>query len=206
VDNFSNILLSLNPLRNNYYDRNKVKIFAEKYALSKNPNFPYFKENDCTNFISQAIYAGGVSQKYGLWSAATSWFCSSTNPSNLTKISLSWRSARYFRIHWANPYTKKYRATYYEEIPAEEAIVNFTENIYDKLSIGDVIQYINLKKDPHPYHTQVIHNKSVTDEFPYTNLFIAQHSADRVNVSLHKYIRNIQDRASTVICIYKIEI
>lgn len=34
--------------------------YAEKYALSPNPAWPYFSGVDCTNFVSQALKYGGI--------------------------------------------------------------------------------------------------------------------------------------------------
>lgn len=42
------------------YDRKAAVAYAEKWWNSHNPKFTYFAENDCTNFISQCLYAGGI--------------------------------------------------------------------------------------------------------------------------------------------------
>lgn len=43
------------------YDGTKAKNYADTYATSRNVYYPYFSENDCTNFISQSLRAGGYS-------------------------------------------------------------------------------------------------------------------------------------------------
>ena len=45
-------------------DQEKVAAYAEKYALLRNPLYRDFEEDggDCTNFISQALYYGGLYQ------------------------------------------------------------------------------------------------------------------------------------------------
>lgn len=47
------------------YDRGRAVAYAYAWAQNKgkkrNPAYPDFGENDCTNFISQAVHAGGVS-------------------------------------------------------------------------------------------------------------------------------------------------
>lgn len=204
MDNLYRLLISLNPLRSSTVHKKIIVDYVNRYALSKNPKYPFFKENDCTNFISQCIHEGGARQSYGLFNNSNSWFCSTNSYSDLSKVSLSWRTAQYFRVYWANPHTKSYRAKFYEEITADTAIMDFTNSIYNKLEIGDVVQYINFKKKPYPYHTQVIHRKEVNTDFPYTNLYVAQHSKDRIDVSLHQYIRSIEDRDDTVVLLYKI--
>jgi len=42
------------------YNRWKAKEYADKYALSPNKNYKYYKDADCTNFVSQALKAGSI--------------------------------------------------------------------------------------------------------------------------------------------------
>jgi hypothetical protein len=42
------------------YNRNTAAAYADTYYLNHNTNYQYFANNDCTNFISQALQAGGV--------------------------------------------------------------------------------------------------------------------------------------------------
>lgn len=46
------------------YDGVSVSQYALKYALSPNPSYVYYQENDCTNFISQCLRAGGAKNDY----------------------------------------------------------------------------------------------------------------------------------------------
>ncbi len=41
------------------FNRQSAVTYAQKYALQANPNYPRDPENDCTNFVSQAMLAGG---------------------------------------------------------------------------------------------------------------------------------------------------
>ena len=48
------------------YDRRLAVNYAKKWALSRNPKY-YDYDNlggDCTNFISQCIYAGAKDRRY----------------------------------------------------------------------------------------------------------------------------------------------
>ena len=51
------------------YDRNKAVNYAEKWALSRNPAYYDYEKigGDCTNFISQCIYAGSGVMNYKSW-------------------------------------------------------------------------------------------------------------------------------------------
>ena len=48
------------------YDREKAVLYAERYAFSQNPIFGDFREigGNCTNFVSQCIYAGACKMNY----------------------------------------------------------------------------------------------------------------------------------------------
>ncbi|GHV46313.1 hypothetical protein FACS189499_01190 [Clostridia bacterium] len=51
------------------YDRNAAVRYAEKWALSRNPDFYDFENigGDCTNFISQCLFAGSGVMNYRKW-------------------------------------------------------------------------------------------------------------------------------------------
>lgn len=76
------------------YDRLKAVQYAEKWWNSYNPAFKSF-EVDCTNFISQCLFAGGApmrgypSRNQGWWVRGNNW-------------SYSWAVANALRIHLAN--------------------------------------------------------------------------------------------------------
>jgi hypothetical protein len=46
------------------YNRAAAVQYANQYWNSRNPNFLFFKEDDCTNFISQCIHAGGIPMQF----------------------------------------------------------------------------------------------------------------------------------------------
>ena len=48
------------------YEREKAVLYAERYAFSQNPIFGNFREigGNCTNFVSQCIYAGSCKMNY----------------------------------------------------------------------------------------------------------------------------------------------
>lgn len=50
----------------NFYDRQKVKEYAKRWAYSRNPKYYNFDPvgGDCTSFVSQCIYAGSKVMNY----------------------------------------------------------------------------------------------------------------------------------------------
>jgi len=98
-----------------FYDRQKAVQYAETWWNSFNPKYRKFKD-DCTNFISQCIYAGGFPMKYtgkrnsGWWYKNGNW-------------SYSWSVAHAFQLFLASSkYTR-------------------TMDRPDQLTYGDIICY-----------------------------------------------------------------
>ncbi|MDR1663574.1 MAG: amidase domain-containing protein [Clostridiales bacterium] len=60
------------------YDRNKATAYAHKWAMSRNENYYDFSRigGDCTNFISQCLYAGCGVMNY---TRDTGWYYNAVN-------------------------------------------------------------------------------------------------------------------------------
>ena len=79
------------------YDRRKAVSYARKWAFSKNPDYYYFDEigGDCTNFVSQCLYAGSGIMNY---TPTYGWYYV-----NINERSPSWTGTKYpFRIWKGN--------------------------------------------------------------------------------------------------------
>jgi len=46
------------------YDRLKVKEYADAWWNSYNPRYLFFEQDDCTNFVSQCLFAGNAPMNY----------------------------------------------------------------------------------------------------------------------------------------------
>lgn len=185
------------------YNRGAAKAYAEAYADTPNrSNYPVFEGDDCTNFVSQVLAAGGLLMTGRDYTSFHDWFCYTKDPQNLRKVSLTWRTAKYFRKYWGNENgTGRNAAREYKEYTVLDALASF-EEIYSYLDIGDVIQYGDPKNKNLPYHTQVIHAKHFNVALNRNDIFIAQHSANRKNVSLYEYLKLLKDKANRHIYIY----
>ena len=62
------------------FSRTKARDYALKYWKNYNNNYRKF-DNDCTNFISQAMYAGGWTHKSGFYRDSQYWWYNSLNQS-----------------------------------------------------------------------------------------------------------------------------
>lgn len=188
----------------NNYNRNLAKNYAEKYALNPNSQYPYFKDNDCANFVSQVLRAGGIEEVGSRWDDVSSWFCRTNDIKNLTKISITWRAARYFRRYWGNENgLGMNKAAVYTSMTAKQALDSF-DMLVSMLDIGDVIQYGNPNNGGYPYHTQVIHDKGLNIQIGKLDLFLAQHTVNRLYISFYEYLMRFTDKNIRPVYIYKI--
>lgn len=115
------------------YIRENAVAYARKYAFSQNPLFPNFAGigGNCTNFVSQAIYAGGCVMNY---TPTFGWYYIS-----LDERSPSWSGVEYF----------------YNFIIENAGVGPFGRvATSDELEIGDVIQLA--KNDEGYYHTLLV--------------------------------------------------
>ncbi|MBS4189551.1 amidase domain-containing protein [Bacillus sp. FJAT-49705] len=93
----------------NGYNNIAARDYAYKWWDGRNPLYDYYankqgckvtdkncwsKWNDCANFVSQALYAGGIKMKYGpSYTHSTSW-------SYGVVPSYTWGGAHNFYLHW----------------------------------------------------------------------------------------------------------
>ncbi|MCY6372096.1 amidase domain-containing protein [Clostridium ganghwense] len=188
------------------YDREAAKNYAEEYALTPNTKeYPYFENDDSTNFVSQVLKAGGMEDEGIEWGEFQSWFCNTRDENEITEIAITWRSARYFKKHWSNENgIGTNRAFAIAKITVQQALDNF-QRLYSLLKEGDVIQYGDSSKDDIPYHSQVIHDKGFNWKINKYDIFMAQHSENSLYVSLYKYLDKLDDKDRRLVYIYKVK-
>ncbi len=115
------------------YQRNRAVTYARKYAFGQNPIFGNFRGigGNCTNFVSQCIYAGSCVMNY---TPTFGWYYIS-----LDDRSPSWTGVQYF----------------YNFITENKDVGPFGhEAVLDEMEIGDVIQLGNNENGF--YHTLLI--------------------------------------------------
>ena len=115
------------------YVRERAVRYAEKYAFSQNPIFGNFRGigGNCTNFVSQAIYAGSCVMNY---KPTFGWYYRSLNDR-----SPSWTGVDFF----------------YNFMVGNKDVGPYgTESSIEELEVGDVIQLA--KNDGGFYHTLLV--------------------------------------------------
>lgn len=122
------------------YNRLQAVRYAEAWWNDYNPQFRSF-DVDCTNFISQCLYAGGIPMRQS-GSRSTGWWYRGGN-STAALWSYSWAVAHSFRWHLEKGHIKT------EVKPSA-----------DLLSLGDVICY-DFDGDGHWQHSTIVVAKDI---------------------------------------------
>lgn len=142
------------------YNRQKVYEYAKRWAYGRNPKYYNFDPvgGDCTSFVSQCIFAGGVQMNY---SKDKGWYYKNGN-----NKSPSWTGVEFLYIFLVsnNGVGPKGKTT-----------------DIDKLQIGDVIQ-LSFNNVSFTHSLVVVQNG--TNQY---NTLIAAHSYDTFGKSVSEY-------------------
>ena len=147
------------------YDRYRAVEYARKWALSRNPIFENFTGigGDCTNFVSQAVYAGSCEMNY---TPTFGWYFRS-----LEDRAPAWTGVEAFYDFFTG--SGDFAPTVLREGPFGYV----TEMKYAQL--GDVIQLANEAGDF--YHTLIITG------FDGGEILVSAHSDDSLDRPLSTY-------------------
>jgi len=121
------------------YNRFSAKEYAKRWAFSRNPEYYAFDKvgGDCTNFISQCIYAGSKIMNY---TPVTGWYYI-----NSVQRTSSWTGVEFL----------------YDFLINNEGNGPFAKEVsYNDVEIGDVVQLGNKSKF---YHSLLIVDKINTN-------------------------------------------
>ncbi|HBG7262686.1 TPA: amidase domain-containing protein [Clostridioides difficile] len=127
------------------YNYNAMANYLEKYWKNYNTAYRSFKNKggDCTNFVSQALRAGGWKDKLGLYTNANYWWYNSTNQSR------SWTAVNY----WATFARNSKRTT-------------MLKNVWS-CGVGDVLQVKPKNQSTKVHSMMVSYKKNGTPFFTY---------------------------------------
>jgi hypothetical protein len=146
-------------------------MYALKYALAPNPDYPQDEENDCTNFVSQALLSGGWTMVGGASDGSdrkseTVWWYGKRKGLFLGKNwSWTWANAAFF-------------SKFLEHSGRGTRVADPME-----LGLGDVVQIANASR---VHHTMIVTGKTATD------LKLSYHSTPQLNIALSE----VKQRAS----------
>ena len=136
---------------NTAYNGGDAASYAKQYANSYNPDYPVFGE-DCTNFVSQCVYDGGMPMLVGDTDAH--WYIY-----NVNERSPSWAGADYFMRHWTKVRSSGYYGRAREVlIYSKDYILQNRNTVGNSIAVGDVVLYLD-GVDSKAYHANIISTK-----------------------------------------------
>lgn len=154
------------------YNRLAAVEYALKYGLNHNPEYPYYPGNDCTNFVSQCLQAGGFENYYH---RTHPWFCVGN------KTSICWAVAA--SLYWfIRVCTQEKNGGIQAETKIIQGDAQFSREIAESLKIGDIIQYINQQN-------RIQHSVVITGFFYKEGLKqpkVSQHTYEAVDIPWNK--------------------
>ena len=162
---------------NTAYNRSKAAKYAQDYAKSYNPNYPNYNNagGDCTNFVSQCVYDGGMPMRIG--STDAYWYYNSSGRSP------SWAGADYFMRHWTKVRSSSYYGRAYEvRIYTRDYILNNRAAFGSFLSLGDIVQVLN------GVDSKASHSIIVSEKTNNTNINYCAHTSDTLNGDIFSFI------------------
>lgn len=177
------------------FDRFAAKRYAEKYCGTNlgtedsvgynTSKYPVFQGNDCANFASQCLYAGGKKMAGTKYDDSNAWFCNTTDSTKLESIALSWRWCPAFKEYW------KTRCNYYSEINVKNVqdYNKFINNVWWPMGYGDVIQLAD--EGGAPWHNVIVTSYWNSDK--QLDIGYTAHTNNRLNQSLYQYVAQSQD-------------
>ncbi len=151
------------------YDRNAAVRYALQYALSPNRAYVYYEDNDCSNFISQCLRAGGAKNDYNRthpW-----WYDGRPSVCWAVAHSLFW----YIRTCSARNSFGIRAKTYYLDDNN-----GYASSIKGKVEPGDLIQYRNDQG-------RIQHSAIITGFDSNGEPLVCQHTYNGKNVTWRKY-------------------
>ncbi|MGG1662857.1 amidase domain-containing protein [Brevibacillus sp. NRS-1366] len=145
------------------YDGSDAADYALDYALSPNPDY-YYWNNDCTNFVSQALNYGGIPERGTTSGNYKKWFYR-----DRWDVSNSWINVDDFYEVATNSYT----------------IFGSELDYASELRLGDVVQY-DIDSDGDWNHTAIV--TKLTNNGRYDIPLVSYHSSNRKNVAWDYFV------------------
>ena len=143
------------------YNGGNASRYALDHALNPSSDYTYFSK-DCTNFISQCLYAGGIKQHVGTVYSDTCWFYKTS-----TNRSSSWTGANEF----------------YRYVNSGVSKINKSNASWESAQIGDIIQMMSSGK---AYHSLIVSGVAYSS-YGRSDLLVCAHTNNRRHVSLNEY-------------------
>ncbi|HAX72014.1 MAG TPA: hypothetical protein DCY20_00670 [Firmicutes bacterium] len=154
------------------YNRDNAVNYARKWALSRNRAYNDYEKygGDCTNYISQCLFAGGIPFDTSGRDMTQKWYWYSDSAR-----SPSWTSASAFRRYFMSKQNT--------QDPKTGLVCQFIDK--NQLEIGDLVQK---KVDGALTHTMIITGFVYDDNGNVIDYLLCQHSDDFLDLPLSQKV------------------
>ena len=156
------------------YNREAAVRYALRYALAPNPGYVFYPDDDCTNFISQCLAAGGAQNDFN---QSYPWWCVGK------RTSVCWAVAH--SLYWyirtrseANSFGIKAQTYTLDDQDDYAAKIN------GKVTLGDLIQYRN-------FEGRIQHSTMITAFDAAQEPLVCQHTFEGRNVTWRKSFKQV---------------
>lgn len=153
------------------YQRDLAVAYALRYGTDPNPGYVYIADNDCTNFISQCLRAGGARNHYH---KTHPWWYEAGNMSG------SWSVAA--MLYWYILVSTENQQGIMAASFFQSTSSPLAPQINEAIDLGDLIQYKD--SDGQVRHSTIITGFTETDHGVEPT--VTQHTRNAVNVPWRK--------------------
>lgn len=189
----------INHNHNNYsYNVYNAASYAYNYAITPNPNYQTPSNGqDCTNFVSQCIYAGGLPYiDNGSRTDMGSWYYQELLWQYYA--SYTWGGAYNFGLHWGTTggigIQRAYKTIEYINAAA---VIDDWVNVYNNLYKGDIIQLINRDTNK-AHHSLIVHNDIyINPTYLVDDVLFAMHTYNDRDRSFYELMIDYMNRQVT---------
>jgi len=196
---------ALNYVSTEKYNRNAAKSYAHKWYNKKNNNYNYYTKNDCANFLSQCLNAGGISytgqwHSYKIAKNKTTFKSLFFNKYKYTwKDSVAWQNVIRHRDYFYNEGKYGWRNGKDIMVFQSDNMVKILQNAKKEkkpIQIGDIVYF-------HAYGGKDIYHCGIITKIDANDVYYSAHSKNRKDYSLmtalkkqdlHAYIVRIKDK------------
>lgn len=167
------------------YSGSAAASYANEYALSPNSNYYPVYSDDCTNFVSQANWAGGQPEDIDGYNNYNGWWKTISRTGNAVQLSYSWTDADDYYMFLTNPGS-------YGTIESVEDGTDISVAPFGTMKTGDVYFY-EWGTDGTIDHSTIMVSTGGTD--PNSGIYgdlVDSHTTNRVDAiwSLEPYNAN----------------
>lgn len=175
------------------------------YRISRNANWLCGAGNDCTNFVSQCLHAGGMIYLGNILTRTENGTWRYDTLSNKYYASYTWGGADNFAWHWGHDpngvgQQRAYMTVIYPN--AQAALDDYDNFVFPNFFDGDVVQTAS---STGVSHTMIIHDQFEQTEFYNPDMYLAQHTNNRVEKSLYEMLTIYRNDPNTMFIFHRIK-